>query len=420
MRKVLFIIFVSLFIINSVSALDCQYTGIENYSEDEEVFYYNGDEIGRNLNLSELITFEIDGTLNGNIKINNNLDIPISVNATFYTNEPRYGKVGYFTHNHTISPNNFVVFKAPLIHKLTRYEFIEPNIISSETISVEKERTICEVCPNGKECLGDGDSCTLNIECGIGTCNIAGVCGAEDGGCPEGLKNCNDTSCLEPSVKLVGEAYVCEWECLYGDNGVVCCGEPSTVDVGASYVCETECKSDRFENGKCLDSTNGIAIRVAIVIALLFPGLYYLRIFIYDIKTKKLSDEIRNVQKRLHKIKKEASDHDVTKIEREERIKETDILAEREHKIVDKILGSYMRRYGHEFVMDNGYIRFKNNLKYPEKKGGFFHIWWYKKHKGSIKPGNQIDHVDGNKLNNDIGNLRQMTPADHKKKHNLG
>lgn len=94
-------------------------------------------------------------------------------------------------------------------------------------------------------------------------------------------------------------------------------------------------------------------------------------------------------------------------------------LTDKEKRLVDDYIESLERRHGHEFIIDNGYIRFRYSLNNLNVPGQFFHIWWYKKNTGLITPGNQIDHIDGNKLNNDIDNLRQMTPEDHRKKHGL-
>tara|TARA_Y100000310_G_C20525722_1_gene735916 strand:- start:117 stop:794 length:678 start_codon:yes stop_codon:yes gene_type:complete len=94
-------------------------------------------------------------------------------------------------------------------------------------------------------------------------------------------------------------------------------------------------------------------------------------------------------------------------------------LIDKENGLVDDYIESLERRHGHEFIIDNGYIRFRYSLNNPNMPGQFFHIWWYKKNNGPITPGNEIDHIDGNKLNNDIDNLRQMTPEDHRRKHGL-
>jgi len=59
-------------------------------------------------------------------------------------------------------------------------------------------------------------------------------------------------------------------------------------------------------------------------------------------------------------------------------------------------------------INENGYEVFANS-------GYLFHIYWFKKFKGPIKPGNEIHHIDGDKRNNKIDNLIQISKEDHKK-----
>lgn len=68
-----------------------------------------------------------------------------------------------------------------------------------------------------------------------------------------------------------------------------------------------------------------------------------------------------------------------------------------------------------------------DGLKFTITKGGYYfcttedllslHKYVWEKQNGPIPNGSEIHHVDFNKLNNDISNLRMLTTADHSKLH---
>tara|TARA_Y100000310_G_scaffold244630_1_gene249449 strand:- start:4062 stop:5615 length:1554 start_codon:yes stop_codon:yes gene_type:complete len=94
------------------------------------------------------------------------------------------------------------------------YQVHKPDIMNPAEIEVEKTKNVCD----GKN---NGSKCANGSECGSRKCNFAGFCG-EFTHCPEGTTNCQDTSCLVPSTKEVGESYLCDWECKsqVGEGGV--------------------------------------------------------------------------------------------------------------------------------------------------------------------------------------------------------
>lgn len=74
---------------------------------------------------------------------------------------------------------------------------------------------------------------------------------------------------------------------------------------------------------------------------------------------------------------------------------------------------SKRRKPGSVYYLNNGYGRVS-----IEGKHYYLHrlVWCY--HYGAF-PSEQIDHIDGNKLNNRIENLREVTHADNQKNRNM-
>lgn len=71
----------------------------------------------------------------------------------------------------------------------------------------------------------------------------------------------------------------------------------------------------------------------------------------------------------------------------------------------------------HKLYMENGYlVKFKNG--YNKKGNAKLHRLIMEEHLGrKLKSSEVIHHIDGNKLNNDISNLKVMTRGEHSKLH---
>src|SRR3989338_2494546 len=68
---------------------------------------------------------------------------------------------------------------------------------------------------------------------------------------------------------------------------------------------------------------------------------------------------------------------------------------------------------------DRGFYEcFFNKDKEDPYSNNLVHHWVWKKHTGSYpKPGNEINHKDGNKYNNDFSNLEELPKEEHRSKH---
>lgn len=102
---------------------------------------------------------------------------------------------------------------------------ISYQINSDSEIKSKIEKILTDVCKqcNGKDCLNDGQNCSIDSNCGSGVCNIIGICGKDKiVDCPSGFKNCNNQSCLKFNAKKNGEKFSCEFECKsgYGEDGL--------------------------------------------------------------------------------------------------------------------------------------------------------------------------------------------------------
>jgi hypothetical protein len=148
-----------------------------------------------------------------------------------------------------------------VIENETSYIINSPEELISKKGYITKQREICKTCPNGKQCLDDGAICSVmstnSNECGSKICNINLICGSVGTStmvlCKDGKMNCNNESCLTPSIKKTEEAYSCEWECTPGTiacNGI--CRAVSSKAEGEEYFCQEECVSQRGNGKVCI------------------------------------------------------------------------------------------------------------------------------------------------------------------------
>jgi hypothetical protein len=235
---------ICLIAIGFISSEDCQYTVKESYQELELGLYdSSGNYFGQPLEFKDFVSggMNIAGCSPPSFKIYNPLKEDLTLNLTYRIdwNAP----LGARSQNYeaTISINSYSnsekivgtcldIGSGEISPESISYTLTSPEIITLKNEQVTKQREICQKCGNS-DCWNDGASCNPlydDSKCGSGICNIASFCGkTKVVDCPDGQLNCNDKICLEPSTKEFNEAYMCDFEC----------------------------KSDRSENGVCLESS---------------------------------------------------------------------------------------------------------------------------------------------------------------------
>ncbi len=145
--------------------------------------------------------------------------------------------------------------------------------------------------------LKNGENCSTNDACASGNCNPARICG-EFRGCLAGEQLCN-SSCLTPSIKQIGEAYTCNWECV---NGTIACDGfcrcVSCKKANEEYYCQEECKSGMGKNGVC--KWNVKEWVYFWVISIIVVSLIVCYFVVY--KRRKEEEKLRNLKKDKEKI----------------------------------------------------------------------------------------------------------------------
>jgi len=214
-------------------ALSCDYTDIEVCPEKELALCpeYTSIKIGNPLELSdftkgEIATFTITNPNNFEVFAVFNYKV-IGHSKGKHSKGLKIGSLNYSTFKHYCFDGK--TMGECSINENVSYYISKPQILYPKEVLVEKNKTICKICPNGKECLNNGTKCKSDKECGCGYCNFAGYCGPFTR-CPKDLKNCKNESCLKPSIKKAGETYSCEWECESnkGDGGI-CKDKPENI-----------------------------------------------------------------------------------------------------------------------------------------------------------------------------------------------
>jgi hypothetical protein len=220
-KKIFIFLLFTVLLINISFALDCEYTEKQvRYEEGPVLYYKDSDNImGQGLILSG---FKEGNRASFFVKNPNNFEVVAHFNYSIggkVTDVAKTGKrigpgnseeIVYFCH---IGEGECFIAEKSVNYYITQVNG-EPKILIPREGLFPTIENVCK----GKN---NGSKCSKHEECGCGFCNRGKTCGTFID-CPDGTLDCNNKSCLIPSVKKAGEAYMCEWECKYGGNEGVC------------------------------------------------------------------------------------------------------------------------------------------------------------------------------------------------------
>jgi len=395
------------FLISTISA--CQYTENKPISREVLSFYENGELL--DYNLLEAKDFTTGSFSNWfaswnpppSFKVYNNYQEQINVTINYvYYGESKSSDIlidskGYTSVTYDSDPNRDRTFNQNSI----TYD-IHNSGLESKRENLFFDNFVCKTCPNGKECLDDGQNCSSNSECGSNVCNPDNKCGKPEDfkGCPTG-KVLRDKLCVDGAWTIFKKNI--PWIILV----LLCLGISSFFLIRAIHekikkgiIVDGKKEAERIINNAQIEAQKIIRDSKE--------------------KLKNLNDKIEEKQNLELQLKNEEQTKEKAKKIRAE-LKKTveDISRISEEKIneINNLLNSYRTLYGRDFIFDNGYIRFAKSPRNENEKGEYFHRWLYRTKKGNIKPGYEIHHKDFNKLNNNLENLEELTPEEHQNKH---
>jgi hypothetical protein len=419
MKKVLLGFFI-LILISSAYGLSCQYTETEEYNETNQVFFHNGQEIGKNLDMNTSVTVEMGSNA---IKITNQLSVPITLDISYVKKSSWFGYNDKLNEIVTVNSNDYDAIVVlpdscrnyPCGIEQIKYEFISPNIIHSESITENKTREVCQQClPNsGQDCLNDGAYCSNSNRCGGGYC----------------IENKCSTSlvCLDNNCQCSDDKIQCS------DNTQ--CVKKKSVESGSEPICSSqECETSYVDEdtGLCKKSPGQIgefilyvSISLAIIIVFGVIGKWYLKNkhehekqatltaakSLEAAKIRRKKYELNQLQQDIEKIEKQKN-RTKGKIDEIEKLKEDLEKKKTDLKKMSKdfYFKKYKERYGNKIYLDEKteYIRFKRNNEY-------LHQYIYRTEYGPYNKRNEIHHIDANHYNNEIWNLIELSQAQHYK-----
>lgn len=433
MKKLFIFVIVLVIVLNTLSA--CQYTEIQSYNENEDWFYHNDDFFAKNINLGEFVKVFFEGYT---LKAVNNLEVPIDLEIEYHRDSKWFGVLEDKIVVLSVAAKDFETYEdgfsqtfgcgslAPCSLSIIKNKTIDPNVITSEIVSVQKNRTICKICPNGKQCLDDGVNCSevsnSSIECGSRACNTKNTCGQIfNVGCPKGqelnkeLNLCSDTSKTKASEWASHNIW---WIALVIILGLI---------LIFGY------------NRRLWEKIRGIKIKEAEEKS---------KIIVSDAE-KKARKIIEEAEDRLEKIKKELENKKDEKIKLERVLSSLTGEADTAHEIRDQIkeindeIKSLTVQQEEEFkknwdsikpfpdsqasnrlVIINPYLggykcfydKDKALQNYP--LSSLVHRWvWKEHHRRWPKKEYHIHHIDKNKYNNHINNLDEVWGEEHYENH---
>ena len=276
-KKIMILLFFTILILNSIFALDCQYTeSVFDHTEIKAVPYSIDDD-----DPIELITYIIAGTIKAPIYFfnENDFNVDIEFDLIYYAPGGYSGNLGKKSSHiiKTIIPGTNEMpfgYSNGYYNSILNLIYRENDFVYLKNKEERIYKTICTICGD-TNCLNDGLVCSINSECGSGNC-ILGKC-SSDTNCYNNDCNCasnqiqyNNQKCIDKGSVTIGgksitgnpEECVTKYISSVTGNCAVSLGDPCTknLDCAENYcvmgVCSTS--STYCYNNNCKCKTNEI------------------------------------------------------------------------------------------------------------------------------------------------------------------
>lgn len=420
--KQLFILgFMFLLFASSVVAVDCQYTKEVISSTDTKFMPY--DDAGNQLD-ELLIEFSDRWNQPATIINPNSVDLEVVLKMNLNIRSKQWCN-GYAhpldfirTNELKIPANSYIELpteKPVTNHYCDEFKWTElVEVQYNETDQVEVKLTTIEnkvlVC-DGKD---DGSSCNSPNECGGGFC-VEGHCSNtehcfnNDCQCaPDEIQCVNNKQCVEKGVVPLDVKPKCgmDQECLSGylnSESGLCAKSPAQINT-------------ENEENRELYLFLGIGFTILCVIGI-FTVLYYrhkskkLDVAKIEAKYRKIQYEIERKNEEIEELK--AKTHRTKEDSKRLKALSTELteqMSQFEKTSKNFFLKKYGERYGSKIYLDTDseYIRFKSNNE-------FLHRYIYRSFYGTFDAANEIHHIDANHYNNEIWNLIEVSPEQHRR-----
>lgn len=236
MKKLVFFLFLSIFLFNSVYALDCEYTNNNPYEKEVIVFYENSSKLDYNvLEVKDIIqgyggSPYWSGAYPMSFKVYNNYNSEVNVTVKYLFNGalnsfdcPPIASDGYCTVGGPYSPD---------LDESSIYFVINSPVGLEGKKEIERfNNESCKKCspPDEFICLNNGGVCNLSSQCGSGHC-IRGYCSKSEV-CHNKDCKCNlttelqcpdNTGCVTIKSVSLGFQPICRVEeCITGDINLI-------------------------------------------------------------------------------------------------------------------------------------------------------------------------------------------------------
>jgi hypothetical protein len=277
--KKLIVLVLFLLAVNSVLALDCQYTAKKEIKIPTNVIYENGTKTDYSLVVDNFIRHNKQGSQQNteihSFRVTNNYDHQLDVTVTFIN----HGEAD--SEDLIIDPGGYNTVDRPANDPTSIDENGIMFLINDASLNVTKGyiskfEDICAECPPGSgfPCIGDGNPSPSDEKCGSGRRNVLGVCVCR--GCPipvSGDGNCSMTvgeNCKNSGIDCAcGNNTVCSVngdciiDCANPPAGKACCSVNSKDVFRSTKVndenlpcdCDFECKDGlSCRTNKCVSS----------------------------------------------------------------------------------------------------------------------------------------------------------------------